>query len=53
LNTNVHVAARIFYAPLIATIPGNRYYPSRAEHKNLVDWEAEMKAGTWSDPEEE
>ncbi len=40
-NTNLHTAALIFYAPLIATIPGNRFYPTRAQHKQAMDAEAE------------
>ena len=40
-NTNLHCAARAFYSPLIATIPGNRLYLTRAQHKQLMDAEAE------------
>ncbi len=40
-NTNLHAAALILYAPLIATIPGNRFYPTHAQHKQLMNAEAE------------
>lgn len=42
-NTNLHCAARVFYSPLIAMFPGNRYYPTRAEHKLLMDAQAESE----------
>ena len=39
-NTNLHTAALILYAPLIVTIPGNSFYLTRAQHKQLMDAEA-------------
>ena len=34
-NADVHSAMRAFYWPLIRTIPGHRYYPTRDEVEQL------------------
>src|SRR5262245_35296027 len=40
MNTEVHCAARAFYAPLIWAMPGHRHYPTRAEHERLKAFSA-------------
>ncbi len=37
LNTDVHLAIKFFYSPLIAVFPGRVAFPNRHEHENLVD----------------
>ncbi|MFN0022161.1 MAG: hypothetical protein ACKVP0_28260 [Pirellulaceae bacterium] len=52
-NTNLHCAARTIYAPLIATIPGKRYYPVRHEHKLIMDDFERRRSEAWEASEEE
>lgn len=35
-NTDVHCAARLFFAPLIRSIPGHCWYPDRTDHQLLM-----------------